>query len=391
MIEINVDLGERAYPVVIAEDATRRIPERLAPFEGRPIVLVSDRRVFQIHGERVQRALKSIGRVSNVIMQAGERFKTRATLDRLHDEFVRLGLGRDALVVALGGGVVGDVAGFAAATYMRGLDWIGIPTTLLSMVDSSIGGKVGINHPKAKNMIGAFHQPRAVIIDVAFLATLPDRERRSGAYEILKCGVIGDPALFDLLNAAPPELVGWDGAALENAVAGACRIKADVVRRDEREGGLRRVLNLGHTIGHALESTTAYRRFTHGEAVGWGMVGAAWLAQRKALLRPDVYEAIVGAVDHLGPRPRMSDLSPERILASLRHDKKARQGRVPFVLPTRVGEVVVRSDVEPPEIRLALKAMAQREASGKAAGSRSPSARGGGSRPDRTRPSAARR
>jgi 3-dehydroquinate synthase len=362
MIEINVDLGERAYPIVIAEEATRLIPERLALFGGRPIALVSDRRVWKLHGERVQRALKSIGRVMPVVMPGGERYKTRATLDRLHDEFVRLGLGRDALVVALGGGVVGDVAGFAAATYMRGIDWVGIPTTLLSMVDSSIGGKVGINHPKAKNMIGAFHQPRAVIIDVSFLATLPHRELRSGAYEILKCGVIGDPPLFDLVHAAPPELVGWEAAALERAVAGACRIKAEVVRRDEREGGLRRVLNLGHTIGHALESTTAYRRFTHGEAVGWGMVGAAWLAQRKELLGPTDYDAIVRAVDHLGPRPKMSDLSADRILASLRHDKKARQGRVPFVLPTRIGEVVVRPDVDAPEVRLALKAMAQREA-----------------------------
>jgi 3-dehydroquinate synthase len=174
--------------------------------------------------------------------------------------------------------------------------------------------------------------------------------------------VIGDPELFELMQNAPAELVDWSPGPLVKAVAGACRLKADVVQRDEREGGLRRVLNLGHTIGHALESTTAYRRFTHGEAVGWGMVGAAWLAQRKALLRADQYDTIVGAVDHLGPRPKMSDLSADRILSSLRLDKKARQGRVPFVLPTRIGEVVVRPDVDPPEIRLALKAMAQREA-----------------------------
>lgn len=361
MVEIPVDLGDRSYDILIAEDATRRIPERLATLSGRPLVLVSDRRVHALHGGRVERALKSIGRVARVLMPPGERYKTRATLARLHDEFVRLGLGRDAVVVALGGGVVGDVAGFAAASYMRGLDWVGLPTTLLSMVDSSIGGKVGINHPRAKNLIGAFHQPRAVIIDVSFLDTLPHRELRSGAYEILKCGVIGDPALFDAMRAAPRELADWDRAALARAVAGACGIKADVVRRDEREGGLRRVLNLGHTIGHALESATAYRRFTHGEAVGWGMVGAAWLANRKALLRADAYEAIVDAVEHLGPRPRLSDLSADKILASLKHDKKAKQGRVPFVLPTRVGEVVVRSDVEPPDVRLALKAMAVRE------------------------------
>ena len=362
MIEIPVELGERSYPIVIAQDATRHLPERLARFAGRPAVLVSDRRVHKLHGGRVERALKTLGgRVTRVLMTAGERYKTRATVERLHDEMLRAGLARDGFVVALGGGVVGDVAGFAAATYMRGIDWVGLPTTLLSMVDSSIGGKVGINHPRAKNLIGAFHQPRAVLVDVAHLETLPHRELRSGAYEILKCGIIGDPELFELLRAAPEQLVDWDRAALEKAVAGACRIKADVVRRDEREGGLRRVLNLGHTLGHALESATAYRRFTHGEAVGWGMVGAAWLAQRKELLRGDTYETIVRTVDRLGPRPRMSDLSVDRILASLRHDKKARQGRVPFVLPTRVGEVVVRPDVDPPEIRLALKAMAARE------------------------------
>jgi 3-dehydroquinate synthase len=361
MVEIPVDLGDRRYDVVIAEEATRLIPERLAALGGRPLVLISDRRVHKLHGARVERALKSLGRVSRILMPPGERYKTRATLARLHDELVRLGIGRDGLVVALGGGVVGDVAGFAAASYMRGLDWVGIPTTLLSMVDSSIGGKVGINHPKAKNLIGAFHQPRAVIIDVSFLETLPHRELRSGAYEILKCGIIGDPDLFEALRTAPRELLGWDRTALVNAVAGACGIKADVVRRDEREGGLRRVLNLGHTLGHALESATGYRRFTHGEAVGWGMVGAAWLANRKALLRGDAYETIVAAVDHLGPRPRMADLSVDKILASLKHDKKAKQGRVPFVLPTRVGEVVVRSDVDAPDVRLALKAMAVRD------------------------------
>jgi 3-dehydroquinate synthase len=362
MIEIPVELGDRSYPILIAEKVARLIPERLSRFSGRPVVLVSDRRVYKLQGYAVERALKSIGRVAPVVIPSGERYKTRATLNSIHDALVRLGAGRDTLIVALGGGVVGDVAGFAAATYMRGIDWVGIPTTLLSMVDSSIGGKVGINHPRAKNMIGAFHQPRAVLIDVSFLDTLPIRERRSGAYEILKCGVIGDPALFEALHGAPPELEGWDRGSLERAVAAACRIKADVVSRDEREGGLRRVLNLGHTIGHALETATAYRRFTHGEAVGWGMIGAAWLAQRKDLLRPTAYDAILAAVDRLGPRPRFSDLSADKILAALKHDKKAKAGRVPFVLPTRIGEVVVRPDVEGPEIRLALKAMAQREA-----------------------------
>jgi len=257
---------------------------------------------------------------------------------------------------------VGDVAGFAAATYMRGIDWVTVPTTLLSMVDSSIGGKVGINHPGAKNLIGAFHQPRAVVIDPLFLDSLPLREVRSGAYEILKCGILADRALFASLRRAPPGLRGWSRVDVERALADACRVKAEVVERDEREGGLRRVLNLGHTLGHALESVTRYRRFTHGEAVGWGMISAAWIARRRGLLVEPAFDAIASAVDHLGPRPRVSDLAQAPILDALTRDKKARDGRVVFVLPTAVGRVVVKGDVDRAEIKNALKVMAAREA-----------------------------
>jgi 3-dehydroquinate synthase len=245
---------------------------------------------------------------------------------------------------------------------MRGVDWVGIPTTLLSMVDSSIGGKVGINHARAKNMIGAFHQPRAVVIDPAFLATLPPRELRSGAYEVLKCAILGDRALFASLREAPAGLRGWDRVALESAIATACRIKAEVVEKDEREGGLRRVLNLGHTIGHALEAATGYRRFTHGEAVGWGTIGAAWIARHRGLLPEPAYDAIASAVDHVGPRPAVSDLKVPRILEAVGRDKKARAGRVPFVLPSAVGRVEVRDDVARAEIVRALRVMAGREA-----------------------------
>jgi len=271
-------------------------------------------------------------------------------------------LGRDGLVVALGGGMVGDVAGFAAATYMRGVMWVQVPTTLLAMVDSSVGGKVGVNHARAKNLIGAFHQPKAVVSDPTLLETLPLRQLRSGAYEVLKCGVIADRTLFDGLRSAPAGLQGWRGIDVENAVASACRIKAEIVEKDEREDGLRRVLNLGHTLGHALEAATAYRRFTHGEAVGWGMVGAAWIAKERGLLAEPECDGIAAAVDHLGARPRVSDLKPSRILAAVRQDKKARDGKIAFVLPTGIGQVVIEPDVRPPEILRALKVMASREA-----------------------------
>jgi 3-dehydroquinate synthase len=362
MIEIPVDLGRHRYTVSVGHGLSRLLPDLLAGLRGRTTVLVASRRVFALHGRAVERALRGLGSLHAVLVPDGERFKSRATLETLYDAFLEARLGRDGLVAALGGGVVGDLAGYAAATWMRGVDWVGIPTTLLSMVDSSIGGKVGINHARAKNMIGAFHQPRAVVIDPAFLATLPPRELRSGAYEVLKCAILGDRALFASLREAPAGLRGWDRVALESAIATACRIKAEVVEKDEREGGLRRVLNLGHTIGHALEAATGYRRFTHGEAVGWGTIGAAWIARHRGLLPEPAYDAIASAVDHVGPRPAVSDLPVPRILEALGRDKKARAGRVPFVLPSAVGRVEVRDDVARAEIVRALRVMAGREA-----------------------------
>jgi 3-dehydroquinate synthase len=362
MLEIPVELGARRYTVSVGHGLSRLLGDLLAPFRGRRIVLVASRRVFGLHGRVVERSLRGLGRLHVALVPDGERFKSRSTLEAVYDAFLEARLGRDGMVVAFGGGVVGDLAGYAAATWMRGVDWVGIPTTLLSMVDSSVGGKAGINHAKAKNMIGAFHQPRAVVIDPALLATLPVRELRSGAYEVLKCAVLGDRALFASLREAPAGLRGWDRVAVENAIATACRIKAAVVEKDEREGGLRRVLNLGHTIGHALEATTGYRRFTHGEAVGWGLVGAAWIARHRGLLAEDAWDAVASAVDHVGPRPRVSDLEPLRVLEALGRDKKARAGRVPFVLPTSIGRVVVRDDVTRAEVARALRVMAGREA-----------------------------
>jgi 3-dehydroquinate synthase len=322
---------------------------------------VASRRVFEIHGRAVERSLRGLGRVHVTLVPDGERFKSRSSLEAVYDAFLEARLGRDGLVVALGGGVVGDVAGFAAATWMRGVDWVGIPTTLLSMVDSSIGGKVGINHAQAKNMIGSFHQPRAVIVDPGFLSTLPPRELRSGGFEILKCAILADRALFASLRAAPAGLRGWDRMEMENAVATACRIKAEVVEKDEREAGLRRVLNLGHTIGHALETVTGYRRFAHGEAVGWGLVGASLIAHRRGILAEKACEAIASAVDHVGPRPSISDLRAPRVLEALARDKKSRAGRVPFVLPTAVGRVEIHDDVSRAEIVRALREMARRD------------------------------
>jgi 3-dehydroquinate synthase len=362
MLQIPVALGERSYTVSVGHGLARTLPEALAPFRGRRTVVVASRKVLALHGRALERPLRGLGTVATVALPDGERYKTAATLGAIHDALVEARLGRDGLVLALGGGVVGDMAGFAAATYMRGVDWAGVPTTLLAMVDSSVGGKTGINHPRGKNLIGAFHQPRAVVIDPAFLATLPPRELRAGAFEVLKCAILADAPLFDALEAAPAGVVGWDQDALEWAIATAVRVKAEVVAGDEKEGGWRRVLNLGHTIGHALEAVTRYRRFVHGEAVGWGLVGAAAIARDRGLLEAAAFERIAGAVDHVGHRPRVSDLDTHVVLEALSHDKKARKGRVPFILPAGIGRVEIHDDVTAVEIRRALRAMAAREA-----------------------------
>jgi 3-dehydroquinate synthase len=352
-----VGLGPRSYRIRIGEGVSSRLTDVLSPFAGRRVAVVSSPRIWSLHASRVERLLRAVGPLSRVLVPEGERAKSLDTLGAIHDAFLRAGLDRRSLVVAFGGGVVGDVAGFAAATYMRGIDWVQLPTTLLAMVDSSVGGKTGINHPAAKNLVGAFHQPRAVVTDTAFLRTLPERELRSGAYEILKCGILGDPVLFRLVARAPGRVEAWGPERTERAIAAACRLKARVVERDEREGGLRRVLNLGHTIGHALEAVTSYRRFTHGEAVGWGLIAATRIAFRRGLLDEQTRDTLSAAVDHLGPRPRVADLDVRDILLAIAHDKKAKDGQVPLILPTAIGQVTTAADVAPAEVRGALAAM----------------------------------
>jgi 3-dehydroquinate synthase len=362
VIEIPVELGPRRYTISVGHGALGMLPELLSAHAGRRTVVVSNRRVWSLHGARIEASLRRLGRLSRLLIPDGESHKSWQTLQTLCDGFALAGLGRDGLVVAAGGGMVGDVTGLAAAVYMRGVDWVQLPTTLLAMVDSSVGGKVAINHARAKNLVGAFHQPRAVVSDPELLRTLPAREAQSGAYEVLKCAILGDRALFRAMAKQSGDLRRWGRADLDNAIASACRIKAEIVEKDEREGGLRRVLNLGHTLGHALEAATGYRRFTHGEAVGWGLIGASWIARARGMLAESAFDAIAAAVDRLGPRPRLSGIPAERILKALAHDKKARAGRVPFILPLAVGRVTIRDDVQRPEIRRALRVMAGHEA-----------------------------
>ncbi len=296
-------------------------------------------------GRRLADSLASAGwQVDFLLLPEGESYKTMATVEVLAEKLVRARADRNAVVVAFGGGVVGDVAGFLASIYMRGVDVVQIPTTVVAQVDASVGGKTGVNLKAGKNLVGTFHQPRLVLIDPQVLSTLPEREFRSGLYEALKCGVIGNPELFTRMEANRDKIVARDPAELEYLISESVKLKAAVVSADERESGLRRVLNFGHTIGHALESQTQYRYFLHGEAVAWGMIGASIIAAaRKITDRPTV-QRISSATIALGGLPRVA-VKPVKVLRALQSDKKTKNGTVHFVLPREIGKVEVVNDV----------------------------------------------
>jgi 3-dehydroquinate synthase len=296
-------------------------------------------------GKKLMASLTAAGFSGQIIeMPDGERHKRLPTVERLSEQLSRMGADRSSIIVALGGGVVGDVTGLLASLYMRGVDLVQIPTTVLAQVDASIGGKTAVNLRAGKNLVGTFHHPRVVLIDPAVLSTLPDREFRAGLYESLKCGVIGKPELFRALENVDIKKLRRDPAKLEWVIAESVKLKAEVVSADERENGLRRVLNLGHTIGHALEAETEYRHFLHGEAVAWGMIASAKIAATVDRIDRATAERIRDAVRGLGPLPRVEARS-RTILRLLQSDKKTRNGVVHFVLPREIGKVEIVNDV----------------------------------------------
>ena len=358
MPTIAVKLAERSYRIRIAAGLLDDIGAQSRQAVGekaRQCVLVSNPTVDALYGHRVEQSLAGAGfNVKRFLIGDGERFKTLRTAESLITFLIKQRIERADIILALGGGVVGDLAGFVAATYLRGIRFIQVPTTLLAQIDSSVGGKTGVNHPLGKNLIGAFHQPTLVVIDTETLDSLPPRELRAGLYEAIKYGVIRDRRLFDRIARAIDKLKRGDPVELTHLIARACRIKADVVERDEREGNLRKILNFGHTVGHALEAVTRYRRFLHGEAVGQGMRVAARIAERMELLATDAREAIDVAVASVGPLPRANTLALDDIISAMSHDKKAEAGRAAFVLPVEIGRVVIRSDVPLQTVRLAL-------------------------------------
>jgi len=356
MIDVPVNLGTRSYRIVVGAGALSRVGAELARLtSGRRVALVTDPSVLALHGAAVNGSLASAGfDVTTVLLPEGEPAKTLEVAASTWERFLDAGLDRSSTVVALGGGAVGDLAGFAAATSMRGIGVVQAPTTLLAQVDASIGGKTAIDHPRAKNLIGAFHQPRLVLYDTSTLLTLPEREYRSGLADVIKHGIVLDAAYFEDVERGVAALLEREPAALERIVAGSCRLKASVVERDEQESELRHVLNYGHTIGHAIEAVTGYRRFAHGEAVSLGIAAEAGIAERLRLAKPGVRARQVRLLEAVGLPVRGAGQEPSLVVEALGRDKKARDGRVPFVLAPEIGRFRIVFDVPKPVILEAL-------------------------------------
>ena len=347
MIEIPVDLGPRSYSILVGAGALATVGTELAKRGvGRKVVLVSDAAIARLHAEPVVRGLGQAGfDIAQVSVPDGEQAKRLDVVSDLWDRLLDAGCDRTSTVVALGGGAVGDVAGFAAATYMRGMNLVQVPTTLLAQVDASIGGKTAIDHPRGKNLIGAFHQPRIVIVDPATLTTLPEREFRSGLAEVIKHGIVLDAAYFADLETSIPALLDRDLATLERIVAGSCRLKAQVVERDEQEAELRWVLNYGHTVGHALEAATGFRRWAHGEAVSLGIAAEARLAERLGIGSPATTERQLRLLSAVGLPVYGLQVDPATVVEAMSRDKKSRDGRVPFVLAPEIGSFRIVPEV----------------------------------------------
>jgi 3-dehydroquinate synthase len=352
---LNVELGTRSYPILIASGLLGRPQVFEQHLQARELLIVSDTTVAPLYLGALSASLGKRRKVE-VILPDGEAHKTLANASRVLDALVANRLARDCAVLALGGGVVGDLAGFAAACYQRGVDFVQLPTTLLAQVDSAVGGKTGVNHAGGKNLIGAFHQPVLVLSDTATLATLPPRELRAGLAEVIKYGLIADAALFDWLEAHLDELLAGDPAALAHIIRRSCEIKAAVVARDEREQGERALLNLGHTFGHAIESASGYRQWLHGEAVGAGLVMAAAMSSACGLLDAADAERVRQLVLRAGLPGRIDAVTPAAALEHMKIDKKVLGGRLRLVLLRAIGEAVVTADFAPDALTRTLAA-----------------------------------
>lgn len=355
MDTLRVELGSRSYPILIGAGLLARADLLSQHVPGRDVLLVSNTTVAPLYAAALRQGLGD-RRVVEVTLPDGEEHKTLATISRVLDVLVANRFARDGTVVALGGGVVGDMAGFAAACYQRGVAYVQVPTTLLAQVDSSVGGKTGVNHPGGKNLIGAFHQPVSVLADTQTLKTLPPRELRAGLAEVIKYGLISDEALFGWLEQNMDRLLAHDAAALSHVVRRSCEIKAEIVGRDEREQGDRALLNLGHTFGHALESTTGYTRWLHGEAVGAGLLMAATMSREAGLFPADYVERLRRLLVRTGLPTEARDVRADVVLEHMRIDKKVKSGRIRLVLLKSIGASFVTADYPDAALRRTLEA-----------------------------------
>ena len=339
MKKISVRAANGKYDVLCGRGVLRELPRVVSRArQDGAVFVISSPRVWRHWGARIEHLLADVRRAT-ILIDDGETAKNLSTVERACRDLVRAGADRRALLVAVGGGVVGDVAGFVAASYARGVAVVHVPTTVVAQVDSAIGGKTGVNLPEGKNLVGAFYPPKGVVADPGTLSSLPPREFRSGIYEIIKYGVIGDARLFQFLEQKLEKVLRRERSALTFAIERSIAQKARVVSEDEHESGLREILNFGHTFAHALESVTRYQTYLHGEAVGWGMIAAARLAVEKEMLSPREEERVAKVVARVGPLPAWPSIPAEKIIAAMQADKKTRGGRLRFVLPERIGRV----------------------------------------------------
>jgi len=360
-IACRVETATQSYPIFVGYGLLDRLGERTrrAGLSGRTIV-ISDESVFSIYGKKVERSLRDAGfAVDSFVVPPGEATKNVHSAARIYDFLVAHRAERDDVIVALGGGMVGDLAGFVAATFLRGMPWVQVPTSLVAMVDASIGGKVGVNHPQGKNLIGAFYQPGFVLADVQALTTLPRRELTSGWAEVIKYGLIVDKDFFKFLEADADKLTGLEPNAVTQAIARSAAIKAEIVSEDEREKGKRTILNYGHTMAHGLETATQYGRFLHGEAVAIGMMGAAKLSQRLGLLSSDVVKRQQSLLERFGLPIRFSGVDLAEVLRAIELDKKTRGKKIRWVLLEDIGRVLIRSDVPEEDVMGVLQELSE--------------------------------
>jgi 3-dehydroquinate synthase len=360
MSKIQIKSSGGTYTVYCAEGAISRASaligeiSRSGKSDDAVFVLASPR-VWRACGPALARKLPGKNARKPIIFDDSESEKRLWTIEGIARSLVQAGADRHSTLIAIGGGVVGDVAGFAAASFLRGVRLVHIPTTLVAQVDSSIGGKTGVNLPEGKNLVGAFYPPKLVLVDPTLLRTLPHREFRSGLYEVVKYGVIADAKLFDFLEKRMSSVLRRDPKALARIIEPCIQVKADVVQKDEHEGGLRQILNYGHTLGHALEAATNYRRFLHGEAIGWGMIFATLLALATDKLNEKDAQRIIRLIASVGPLPSLGKIKASELRPILAGDKKARGGRVLWVLPTRIGKIEWGIDVPWPIVSRTFK------------------------------------